>query len=45
MLDGIPVEATSYHLFTPLYGLRTSRYRRGDAVTPCIWGEGLPPSR
>lgn len=23
-----------YHLFTPLYGLMTSRYRRGDAVTP-----------
>ena len=23
-----------YHLFAPLYGLMTSRYRRGDAVTP-----------
>lgn len=23
-----------YHLFIPLYGLRTSRYRRDDAVTP-----------
>ena len=23
-----------YHLFTPLYGLMASRYRRGDALTP-----------
>ncbi|CAN5270568.1 hypothetical protein BH09BAC4_BH09BAC4_07270 [soil metagenome] len=31
---GIPGWVPSYRLFTPLYGLRTSRYRRGDAVTP-----------
>jgi hypothetical protein len=45
MLDGVLLEASSSHLFSPLYRLRTSRYCRGDAVTPCIWGEGLPPSR
>ena len=45
MLGGHPMRLPAYRLFTPLYGLRTSRYRRGDAVTTCTCREGLSPSR
>lgn len=31
------------HLFTPLLGLRTSRYRGGDAFTPAPGGRVLHP--
>jgi hypothetical protein len=43
MLDGVPDWASSYRLFTPLYGLRTSRCRRGDAVTAAPAGRDFHP--
>ncbi len=43
VLDGIPDWASSYRLFTPLYGLMASRYRRGDAVTPAPGERDLHP--
>gem|GEM_PF-5565336 len=33
LLDGIPDEISSYHRFTPLQALRTSREPGGEAVT------------
>jgi hypothetical protein len=32
-----------YHLFAPLHGLKTTRYRGGDAVTPAPGGRVLHP--
>jgi len=43
MLDGIPDWASSYRLFSPLYGLMASRYRRGDAVTTAPVGRDFHP--
>ena len=43
LLDGFPSKALRYRLFTPLYGLMASRYRRGDAVTTALVGRDFHP--
>jgi|GEM_PF-4343630 len=55
LLEGIPVRhhgyllalhhlrLTVYELLSPLYGLRTSRYRRGYAFTRTLSRRGLSP--
>ena len=41
--DGIPSRILGDRLFSPLCGLRISRYRRGDAVTSTPEGQELHP--
>jgi hypothetical protein len=43
MLDGILDKASSDRLLIPLYGLRTSRYRRDHAVTPALGERDFHP--
>jgi hypothetical protein len=43
MLGGHQMRLPACRLFTPLYRLRTSRYCRGDAVTPALGERDLHP--